>query len=259
MRRLALEPGFGGLDEGDMPTHHVTLEAGLVYAFGKDVTVWSGSRRELEDWRGRLAALVAGLGRKQPFRRLMELEHDEDVIGSWTAAKLTRDLHEWDNRARECGDGFYRMLTLRSRKEAASRTTYAATHPVIVRRPVPGPKALRCTTIAAATSRSRTAPHSQRCSRSETALALIVRKRRIRLNDQVDVIRHDVEGVDRHLGFHRHLPNDLIQAGVEWRHKHGPAVLWASDQAHSPVASRRRSLAEVIMDGAPAPVRDRQG
>lgn len=111
MGRLDLDPGFGGLDEGDIPAHHAALEAGSVYAFDKDVTVWSGSRREYEDWRGRLAELVAGAGRKKPFRQLIELDHDEDVIGSYAAARLARDFAEWDDSARECGDGFYGIWT----------------------------------------------------------------------------------------------------------------------------------------------------
>lgn len=52
-------------------------------------------------------------------------------------------------------------------ERVTSKTSYAATRSLNVSRPVPGqkPKALKCTTIAAATSRSKEQPHSQRCIR----------------------------------------------------------------------------------------------
>jgi hypothetical protein len=94
MRRLNLETDTSELDEGDIPAHHAAVEAGSVYGFEMAESVWFGSWREFEDWRGRLAQLVAGSGRKKPFRPLIGFDRDQGdgMIRSRAAAKLTQDF-----------------------------------------------------------------------------------------------------------------------------------------------------------------------
>jgi len=70
------------------------------------------------------------------------------------------------------------------------------------------------------------AQESRRCA-LETVDDFSDGSRRITLDEQVNMIRHDFQLVNEEIVLQRHFADQLLEPFVYWRHQYGPSVLRA--------------------------------